>query len=72
MHFKEVQVHLLSDASRQGYAAVVYLHLKDLTDQIHCTFVMGKARLAPVREISIPRLELTAAVVSVKLSKIMT
>ncbi|XP_073243584.1 uncharacterized protein [Porites lutea] len=31
---------------------------------------MGKARLAPVREISIPRLELTAAVISVKLSKI--
>ena len=31
---------------------------------------MGKARLAPVREISILRLELTAAVISVKLSKI--
>jgi len=31
---------------------------------------VGKAMLAPVREISIPRLELTAAVISVKLSKI--
>lgn len=29
---------------------------------------MGKARLASIREISIPRLELTAAVISVKLS----
>ena len=36
----------------------------------HCAFVMGKARLAPIREISIPRLELAAAVISVKLSKI--
>lgn len=31
---------------------------------------MGKTRLAPVYKISIPRLELTAAIISVKLSKI--
>ena len=67
---KEVQLHLFSDASRQGYAAVAYLRLKDVTNQVHCVFVMGKARLAPIREISIPRLELTAAVISVRLSKV--
>lgn len=67
---KEVQLHLFSDASCQGYAAIVYLHLKDVTNQVHRTFVMGKARLAPRREISIPRLELTASVISVRLSKI--
>ena len=67
---KEVQLHLFSDASHQGYAAVAYLHLKDVTNQVHCAFVMGKARLAPIREISIPRLELTATVICVRLSKI--
>ena len=67
---KEVQLHLFSDASRQGYAAAAYLRLKDVTNQVHCAFVMGKARLAPIREISIPRLELSAAVISVRLSKI--
>ena len=73
---KEVQLHLFSDASRQGYAAVAYLRLKDVTNQVHCVFVMGKARLAPIREISIPRLELTAAAAAaaaaaaVRLSKI--
>ncbi|XP_068675699.1 uncharacterized protein [Montipora foliosa] len=64
---KEVQLHLFSDASRHGYAAVAYLRLKDVTNQVHCVFVMGKARLDPIREISIPRLELTAAVISVRL-----
>ena len=66
---EEDQLHLFSDASRQGYAAVGYLRLKDASNQIHCAFVMGKAILAPIREISIPRLELTAAVISVRLSK---
>ena len=67
---KEVQLHLFSDASRVGYAAVAYLRIKDTNDNIHIAFVMGKARLAPLREITIPRLELTAAVLSVKLSTI--
>ena len=53
-----------------GYGAVAYLCLVDVFDRIHCSFVMGKARLAPIHEITIPRLELTAAVISVKLSKI--
>ena len=68
--FKEAQLHLFADTFRQGYAAVAYLRLKDVSNQVHCAFVMVKARLAPIREISIPRLELTAAVISVRHSKI--
>ena len=65
-----VRLHLFSDASRSGYSAVAFLRLTDSDKQVYCAFVMGKARLAPIRETSIPILELTAAVVSVKLSKI--
>ena len=67
---KEVELHLFFDASHQGYAAVAYLHLKDVTNQVHCAVVMGKARLAPIRETLFPRLELTAAVTSVRVSKV--
>ena len=66
---QETQLHLFSDASREGYSAAAYLRLKDVTGKIHCSFVIRKARLAPIKEISIPRLELTAAVISVKLSR---
>ena len=48
----------------------IYLRLVDTGDNVHIAFVMGKSRLAPLREISIPRLELTAAVLSVRLSAI--
>ena len=65
---QETQLHLFSDASRKGYSVTAYLRLKDITGKIHCSFVIGKARLAPIKEISIPRLELTAAVISAKLS----
>ena len=67
---EESQLHLFSDASCPGYSAVAYLRLKDTTRRIHCSFIMGKGRLAAVREISILRLELTAAVISVKLSHV--
>ena len=40
---KEVELHLFSDASRLGYAAVAYLRWKDVTNQVHCALVMGKA-----------------------------
>ena len=67
---KSVQLHIFSDGSRVGYGAVAYLRFVDVFDRIHCSFVMGKARLAPIHEITIPRLELSAAVISVKLNQI--
>ena len=64
----DVQLHMFSDASRVGYASVGYLRLMNEKGGIQCAFVMGKARLAPLKEITIPRLELTAAALSVILS----
>ena len=69
---KNVQLHIFSDGSRVGYGAVAYLRLVDVFDNIHCSFVMGKARLAPIHEITIPRLELSAAVISVRLYQIIS
>ncbi len=64
---KKTELHIFSDGSRVGYGAVAYLRLVDIDDRIHCSFVLGRARVAPIREITIPRLELSAAVVSVQL-----
>ena len=37
--------------------------------QIHCSFLVGKSRLAHVKQITIPRLELSAAVLAIKLDQ---
>ena len=48
---QETQLHLFSDASREGYSAAAYLRLKDVTGKTRCSFVIGKARLAPFKEL---------------------
>ena len=47
-----------------------YLRIVDDGGIAHCSFVLGKSRVAPLKVMSIPRLELTAAVVAVKLNRL--
>ena len=68
---KSRQLHIFSDASSIGYGSVVYQRLCDNQGHIHCSFLIGKARLAPIKPVTIPRLELTAATVSIRLSEMM-
>lgn len=60
------------DASTKAIAAVAYLKLTDSNGAIHMGFVMGKAKLTPVPEHTVPRLELCAAVLAVELAEIIS
>ena len=72
-YFQEVKTSVKSfklvgfcDASAKVYAAVVYLRVE--TDhQVHVSFVCAKTRVAPLTDISIPRLELLSALLLAKL-----
>ena len=66
---KTVELHHFSDASLSGYGQCSFPRLISESDQIHGSLVMGKARVTPLKPVTIPRLELTAAVVSVKISQ---
>jgi hypothetical protein len=57
-----------SDASQSGYGTVSYIRMVNSIGDIHCAFVMGKSRVAPLKQVSIPRLELTAATVAVRVN----
>ncbi len=55
------KLHGFSDASEDAYAAVVYLRLVDSTGHVHISLVTSKTKVAPIKRLSIPRLELCGA-----------
>ena len=62
-----IQLHHFSDASMMAYGAVSYLRTTDSTGHIRCFLLMAKSRLSPIKQQTIPRLELTAATLSIRL-----
>lgn len=65
------ELHHFSDASNSGYGQCSYLRVTNEEGNIHCALVIGKSRVAPIKVQTIPRLELTAAVISVAMSNML-
>lgn len=57
------------DASSLGYAAVIYLRSLNDDGQVKVSLIIAKSKVAPLKTISIPRLELMAAHLLAKLLK---
>ncbi|XP_044779747.1 uncharacterized protein LOC123327400 [Drosophila simulans] len=58
--FRDVQLHGFADASSHAYGAVVYARVA-VGCSFQVTLVAAKTRVAPIKPVSIPRLELNAA-----------
>lgn len=57
----KLQIHGFSDASEQAYAAVVYSRVVDNLGNVSVVLVAAKSRVAPIKQVSLPRLELNGA-----------
>ena len=64
----ERSIYHFSDAYEDGYGQASYLRLVNNEGVIHCVLLIGKVRLSPLKYVSIPRLELVAATLSVKIA----
>ena len=75
-HFDNVvrrELHYFADASSlTGYGTCSYLRQFSDAGDIYVSLVMGKSRVVPLKKITVSRLELTAAVVAINISKFLT
>ena len=55
------ELHGFSDASEHAYAAVVYLRMTDTGGNTQVTLVTSKTKVAPIKKLTIPHLELCGA-----------
>ena len=67
----EAQIHHFCDASERGYGTVSYLKLTKDDGLPHIAFVIGKARVAPLKVVTIPRLELASAVLAARIDRML-
>ena len=63
---KAAKIHVYSDASERGFVVVVYLRDALRDGDFTCSLLFGKSRVTPLKAVSIPRLELVAAVLTVR------
>ena len=64
----ESSIHHFPDASEEVHGQASYLTLVKYQGVIHCVLLIWKAIVSPLKYVSIPRLELVAATLSVKIA----
>ena len=65
----KAELHVFADASEDTMCAVAYLRSQPKEYSVNLAIVIGKCRVPPMRHLSIPRLELQAAVTAVRLKE---
>ncbi|GBP34196.1 hypothetical protein EVAR_30749_1 [Eumeta japonica] len=64
----KIELHVFGDASEHAYVAVAYWRAVRPDGTVHLALVAGKSRVAPNKVMSIPRLELQAALLACRLA----
>ena len=64
---KIIELHAFGDASEKGYGAVVYCRVPDLDNNYKVSLLISKGKVAPLKKLTLPRLELLAALLCARL-----
>ncbi|XP_050072670.1 uncharacterized protein LOC126560760 [Anopheles maculipalpis] len=64
--YENAEWHVFVDASQHAYACALYLRTIDESGEPQCTLVGGKAKVAPLKPLTIPKLELQGCVLGAR------
>lgn len=65
--YKRIHIHGFSDASAEAYGACIYLKSFDSSGQVDVSLLCSKVKVAPLKQQTIPRLELCGSVLLARL-----
>ena len=75
-HFDNIELHIFGDSSQDIFSAVAFLRARVKTptgeEKTELAFVLGKARVAPMKVMTGPKLELQAALLAARLKREIT
>ena len=63
-----LEIHVFGDASNSGYGACAYVRALTTSGQWSVKLAMARARVAPMKQITLPRLELLGALLCARLA----
>lgn len=64
----KIDLHCFVDASQDAYGASIYLRTTDSSHNVYVNLLCSKARVAPLKQNTIPRLELCGALLGARLA----
>lgn len=68
-NFDYIEMHVFTDASQNAFGTCIYFRSINSIGQIRVNLLCSKSRVAPLKVISLPRLELCAALLGAQLSR---
>ncbi|XP_058840106.1 uncharacterized protein LOC131695595 [Topomyia yanbarensis] len=66
--YGQIQLHVFCDAGENAYGCAGYLRIV-VNEEVKCSLVMARSKIAPLKQLTIPRLELQAAVLAARMVK---